>query len=123
MPPPAQEAAALAMIAWQPAQDVKTAQDGCTIGDPFACLALAELKLSQTTENKNGLPHEYYFQRAYGMLVVRCHKREPDACVAIARMYRLGRAARKEADAVQALLSRSRDLCRSRPGRVCDTLR
>jgi hypothetical protein len=117
------EEAAFAAIAWESASDIEAARDRCTVGDPFACLALGEFELAKPKKGNSAQAANDYLQRAYGILVVRCRKREPDACTAIARMYRLGLAMSNNKTAVPTLLSHSRDLCRLRPGRVCAALK
>jgi len=109
-------------VAWSTPNDSTTADVRCTNGDAIACLELGELQGTDPTDKKVSLRRQSYFERAFSILVLKCHRRDPDACVVIARMHHLSRGVGKDREAELALVSRARDLCRTKPGRSCQTL-
>jgi hypothetical protein len=113
--------AVFSRVAWTAPVDVKRAENGCISGEALDCLGLGELYLSKSDGALAKNRSQDYFERAFSLLVLRCHRREPDACVTIARMHHLRRGIRKNVETEAALVTRAKELCRSKPGKVCST--
>lgn len=110
---------ALSLVAWGIPGDIAEAERHCSNGDALACLSLAEVE----SQNGNDVAriqkaHEYQ-KRAYSLLVLQCHRRGPNACVAIARMHALGFGLLKDTANEQALVRRARELCKRKSATVC----
>jgi TPR repeat protein len=117
--PTPQDQSCFAAIAWLIPSDPKLAEAACTSGDALSCLGLGEY-YQTSKDSHSAIPRsQAYFDRAYSILVLKCHRRDPDACVAIARMHQLKRGIHRDPAAQSALLTRARDLCRTKPGRTC----
>lgn len=122
---PASDAAALAerayaLIAWPPVDDIVASETGCLAGDALECLRLADDEDARSRSATEGATKaRAYRERAYSMLVLRCKRRDPDACVAIARMHALGFDILRDPRSRQALVVRARDLCKHREAKVC----
>lgn len=110
---------ALALVAWTPADDWAKSEHLCTVGEPIECLRLAESLATHAKTRLDSTKAQAYRERAYAMLVLRCHQRSPDACVTIARMHALGFGLPKNQSSVNALVGRARDLCKHKTGTVC----
>lgn len=106
---------AFSAILWDKAADVVDADRSCVTGNPIACLELADHEDSIQAFGKSRVHRE----RAYAILVLQCHHREPDACVTIARMHALGLGIARDAASERALFARAKNLCKSRQGKVC----
>jgi hypothetical protein len=106
---------AFSAILWDKAADLVDADRSCVTGNPIACLELADHEDSIQAFGKSRAHRE----RAYAILVLKCHNREPDACVTIARMHALGLGIARDAASERALFARAKTLCKSRQGKVC----
>lgn len=102
-------------ILWSKAVDAIDAEKSCVTGSAIACLELAEHEDSIQAFGKSRAHRE----RAYAILVLQCHRREPDACVTIARMHALGLGIARDVASERALFARAKTLCKSRQGKVC----
>lgn len=112
-------ARAMSLVAWTPADDPPKSEQLCTVGDPWECLRLAEMLARRTTSQLDSRKAQAYRERAYSMLVLQCQKRNPDACVAIARMHALGFGLPKNPSSEEALIERARRICKHKPATVC----
>lgn len=110
---------AMSLVAWTPADDPKKSEQLCTVGDARECLRLAEMFTRRTKSLLDSNKAQAYRERAYSMLVLQCHQRNPDACVAIARMHALGFGLPKNPSSEEALIERARGLCKQKPATVC----
>lgn len=106
---------AFSAILWDKAADVVDADRSCVTGNAIACLELADHEDSIQAFGKSRAHRE----RAYAILVLQCHHRDPDACVTIARMHALGLGIARDTASERALFARAKNLCKSRQGKVC----
>jgi hypothetical protein len=110
---------AFSLVAWRAAEDLSKSEQLCTVGEPIACLALAEFEDQRSRLPKNFAKSRAYKERAYSILVPQCHRRDPDACVVIARMHALGFGLAKDPANQAALIGRAREICKRRSAAVC----
>ena len=110
---------AIEIVAWQPTEERSKSEQQCTVGDPLECLRLASLLDGGAHGPVEERSARYYKERAYSILVLRCHQRSPDACLTIARMHVLGFGLPKSPESVTALVARSRQLCKLKATAVC----
>lgn len=110
--------AAFSAVAWDGVTDPVATEQQCVTGDARACLALADYEERARDLNKS----RQHRERAYAILVPKCHHRDPDACVLIARMQAFGLGIARDPASTRALLERATILCKSRPGKSCSAL-
>jgi hypothetical protein len=110
---------AFSLVAWNAAVDVPRSEQLCIAGEPVECLALADLEGRSGDVSRDLAQGRAYRERAYSILVLQCRRRNPDACVVIARMHALAIGLPRNPVGEAALLGRARDLCKHRPARVC----
>jgi hypothetical protein len=110
---------AFSLVAWGAADDPSKSERLCTVGEPIACLALAEREDQHQGIRGGYAKSRAYKERAYSLLVPQCRRRAPEACVAIARMHALGFGLPKDPTNQAALIERAREICKRRPATVC----
>lgn len=109
-------------VSWGTSADRQEDDRLCVAGAPEACLRLAEaeaIHLSSAHELERSRAHR---ERAYSILVFQCNRRNPDACVTIARMHSLGVGVARDPVSERALLARAAILCKKLSGKVCELL-
>lgn len=109
---------AYSLVAWTAASDAKAAEQGCLSGEPTDCLRLADLA-DQRGGPSAPAKSRGFRDRAYSMLVLQCKRRDPDACVIIARMHALGFDVLRAPNSQKALVMHAGDLCKHRSAKVC----
>ncbi|HMA94859.1 MAG TPA: hypothetical protein VKP30_19345 [Polyangiaceae bacterium] len=124
VPPPevVAELPAYREVSWGMSADRQEDDRLCVAGAPEACLRLAEaeaIHLSSAHELERSRAHR---ERAYSILVFQCNRRNPDACVTIARMHSLGVGVARDPVSERALLARAAILCKKLSGKVCELL-
>ncbi len=91
----------------------------CDSGEPRACLQLVRAYRDGQLVAHDVSRSAHYQKLAYAMLVRRCHHRDADSCLLIAKMHREGLGLPRDERAIKALVERSRDLCQARQTELC----